>query len=385
MGSAGTRSYEFSKKLISNGHTVEMICASNERTVTGLNQEFVNGKREGVVESINVTELKIPYSNYDGFIKRSLSFIRFSLRGILISLRKDYDIILTSSTPLTVAIPGIIASIFRSKKFIFEVRDLWPELPRAMGIINSKILLRILGLIETLAYKRANACIALSPGIKKGIHSKSKNKNITIIPNGCDNEYFRTQVNKKKSKKINFVFTGAHGKANGLDSVLDAAKELLKSKEKNIFIKFIGDGSEKPKLIKRSIDENLTNCEFLDPMPKKELFNFLNTEADVGLMILKNIEAFYDGTSPNKFFDYLSLGLPVINNYPGWLSKLIKNNNCGIAVRPDNPKLLSNAMIKLYEDRILRIKMGKNSRKLALESYDRDYLSSKFVKFIESV
>jgi glycosyltransferase involved in cell wall biosynthesis len=380
-GPAGTRSYEMALRLIDHGHSVIMICGSNLLANTGLKNDFTNGKREGFVNNIYVIEFDLPYSNSTSFIKRSLIFLRFSWEGIKIAFKEDYDLLFATSTPLTAGIPGLIAKLFRRKPFVFEVRDLWPELPKAMKVIKNPIILKLMDWLETFLYKTATSCIGLSPGIVNGIKNKAPYKNIAMIPNGCD---LKSLDYNKKNKKFNAVFTGAHGFANGLDALLDAAKILIKENQNDIIIQFIGDGVLKKSLIKRAKEEGLSNCMFIKPMPKNILFNYLNENANVGLMILENIPAFYYGTSPNKFFDYLSLGLPVINNYPGWIKDLILKNNCGVAVEPNNPSELANSLINLKEKSDLRLKMSKNARALAEEKFDRKILGKEFVKFLES-
>ena len=139
-GSSGTRSYEFAKKLISFGHQVTMVCGSYWLADSGLKSDFKHGYRQGVVDGINVIEFKLSYSNNDGFLRRSLTFIRYSLMSLFVLYKINYDIIFSTSTPLTAGIPGIISKIFSNKKFIFEVRDLWPELPREMGVIKSSFI-----------------------------------------------------------------------------------------------------------------------------------------------------------------------------------------------------------------------------------------------------
>lgn len=174
--------------------------------------------------------------------------------------------------------------------------------------------------LETVTYRCPDKCIALAPGIADGIKRKVPGKGIAVIPNGSDDVKPKKNKDDDSGKKLVAVFTGAHGIANGLGAVLDAASELIKMGEEDIEIRFIGDGKLKPDLIFRAENEKLRNCVFIDPMPKKKLFEYLRENADVGLMVLDNIPAFYNGTSPNKFFDYISLGLPVVNNYPGWVA-----------------------------------------------------------------
>ena len=336
-GSTGTRSYEFAKRLIKRGHEVTIICGSYWIADTGLKGSFRYGYRSGKVDDINVIELKLFYSNSQNFVSRSYTFFRYSLMGIYFAMIKDYDLLFATSTPLTASVPGIFARIFRKKPFIFEVRDLWPELPKKMGVIKNPIILFFLELLERASYKVAVACIGLSPGIVKGIKKKEPLKRVKMIPNGCDNN-LTTKGNYIKRKNVfKAVFAGAHGHANGLIELIKVA-ELLTSKDINdIEIELIGDGIRKPELIQYVKDKKIKNCNFLDPMSKKELFMYLNKNADLGLMILKNIPAFYYGTSPNKFFDYISIGLPVLINYPGWISNIIIENKCGIYTPPENP------------------------------------------------
>ena len=383
-GSTGTRSYEFAKKLINNGHSVTIICGSYWIADTGLSGKFIDGKRSGAVDGINIIELELNYSNANSFIKRTFIFFQYSFKGIKIALKDDYDMLFATSTPLTAALPGIFSKLIRRKPFIFEVRDLWPELPKAMGIITNPIVLKLIDILETISYKSASACIGLSPGIVDGIHKKTPKKNIAMIPNGCDLNLVNNVRKKENDEKFKAVFAGAHGYANGLDAVLDAAKILLQKGVDDIQIQFIGDGVLKPKLSQRIEDENINNCKFIDPMPKADLFTYLRKNADIGLMILDNIPAFYYGTSPNKFFDYITLGLPVLNNYPGWLAEMITKNKCGMAIKPGDSEVFAEALITLKNDNKSLIQMGQNARQLAVSKFDRNKLSDRFVDFLET-
>ena len=384
-GSTGTRSYEFAKKLIKNGHSVTMICGSYWIADTGLSESFKNGKRSGLVDGINVVEFDLSYSNTDSFIKRTLIFLQYSWQGIKIALVQDYDVLFATSTPLTAGIPSIFAKIFRRKPFVFEVRDLWPELPKAMGVITNPIVLKLMDWLETISYNSSTVCIGLSPGIVEGIKKKAPEKIVKMIPNGCDLYLVEKKIKRQNNDQFIAVFTGAHGIANGLNAVLDAAKILIQNGRDDIQLQFIGDGLLKSKLVNRAKNEGLSNCTFLDPMPKMDLFDHLNNNATVGLMILDNVPAFYYGTSPNKFFDYLSLGLPVINNYPGWLEELILQHQCGIAVPPDNPEAFADGLITLKDNPDLWKIMSKNARQLAENEFDRSRCCKQFVDVLESV
>ncbi|MDR2533242.1 MAG: glycosyltransferase family 4 protein [Tannerellaceae bacterium] len=383
----GTRSYEFAQQLIARGHTVHIVCGkTTDLNLTRIKRNLC----EDHIDGIRVSQIDLPYSNNDNIAKRTIIFIRFSWQGIKFALRENYDLLFATSTPLTAGIPGIIAKIFKRKTFVFEVRDLWPEIPKALGMKNP-FLIACMSLLEYLSYRCSDACIGLSPGICEGIKRRSPiARIIKMIPNGCDLEVFHPLLRKQislegitPSDKV-AVFAGAHGVANGLDAILNAAHHLIKLERRNIKIILIGDGKMKDHLQQRANKEKLINCIFFPPMPKNKLSEII-ASADIGLMILSNTPAFYYGTSPNKFFDYISSGLPVLNNYPGWLADMITENSLGIVVPPDDPKALAEGLIALCDDDQYRKHLGRNARKFAENQFSREKLSTEFVDLLESV
>jgi glycosyltransferase involved in cell wall biosynthesis len=386
-GTGGIRSFEFAKELVSRGHRVTMVCGRSDRSSLPLPYDKDDGWFRGSIEGIDVIALPISYSNHDGVARRILAFMRYAFLSSRLALRFPCDVIFATSTPLTAAIPAIIGRWFGGKPFIFEVRDLWPELPKAMGMRNP-LLLGAMSLLEFMAYRSSIGCIGLAPGIVDGIARRSKPGHpIAMIPNGCDLKIFRPELRGRLDvpgiSAGDFVagFTGAHGKANGLDAVLDAAAELKRKGNSRIKIVLVGDGSEKPRLMARARAEALLNVIFLPPVPKRQLAT-ITASLDCGLMILANVPAFYDGTSPNKFFDYLSAGIPIVNNYPGWIGDIIGKYSCGLAVKPDSPIALAEALSGLANQPGLCSTMGINARSVATDFFDRRILAGQFVDFL---
>lgn len=390
-GSTGIRSYEMARALIDAGHEVTMICGSYQGGISGLSGSFVKGKRQGEVDGIQVVELELVYSNYQSLLTRSMVFFRFAMRSVVIALTEPCDLVFATTTPLTAGIPGIFSRWLRGKRFVFEVRDLWPELPRAMGVIKNPIILWLMSVLEWGSYRSAHACIGLSPGIVEGIKKRSRScLPVAMIPNGCDFTLFSaTDMLPRRpagvhEKDLMAVFTGAHGIANGLEAVITVAKVLKRRGRNDIKLVFIGDGKLKPDLCKEASEHTLTNCIFLDPVSKKVLSQYLNG-ADMGLMILANIPAFYFGTSPNKFFDYLSIGLPILNNYPGWLAGMVKKHECGYVVTPDEPERFADALEDAADHRNKLKLMGEKAKALGKRKFDREQLSAQFVEFLEEI
>ncbi len=388
-GSAGIRPYKMAKALVANGHEVTIVCGSYDGAKTGLDGEFSKGKRIGFYEGIEIIEFDIKYSNKFSFLKRTWVFLLYVWKTVWLALFYRYDVLFASTTPLTVGIPGIFARLLRGKKFVFEVRDLWPELPKAMGVIKNPIILWLMGLLEFLCYHSASKLIGLSDGIAKGIMSRGiKPDKIAIIPNGCDldifnSNYGRMKINEVQDSDFLCLYSGTHGVANGLDILIDVATNLTKRGNKTIKFVLVGDGKLKSGLIKKTNEQKLKNILFLDPLNKAELSKLMNS-CNIGMQLLANIPAFYYGTSPNKFFDYISVGLPVLNNYPGWISELISKNNCGVTVLPDNPEGFADCLVKLELEKFKLTEMSVNARKLAETHFDRNILSNKWVEWVIS-
>lgn len=392
-GSTGTRSYEMARRLVQRGHRVTMVCGSGALSKTGLGGAEVNGLRRGLVDGIEVVEICLQYSNYDSLPKRAVTFLKFALKSCAIAWREEYDLLFATSTPLTAGIPGIVMRLVKPTRiFVFEVRDLWPELPRAMGVVTNPLVLFGMSVLEKLSYRAMHTGVALSPGILEGMARRSAaGKRIAMVPNGCDLDLFRPATEAEMQEELPIevprsglrcVFTGAHGMANGLHAVLDAAAVLKTRSREDIHLLFIGDGKLKPALRERAEREGLDNCRFYEPIPKTALARVLR-HLDVGMMILDDVPAFYYGTSPNKFFDYIATGLAVVNNYPGWLAGMITEHHCGVAVPPRNPEAFADALCALADDQEMRKTCGRNARQLAEAHFSRDKLATEFVDWLE--
>jgi glycosyltransferase involved in cell wall biosynthesis len=386
-GALGDRSYAFAHALRARGHDVTVVCASSTRSQTGLTEPFINGRREGAVEGIHVIEFDLAYSNSDGVAARAWKFIRYALQSMGVAVTRKFDLIFATSTPLSASLPGIAAKLLRGRPFVFEVRDLWPEIPVAMGMTNP-ILVAGMSVLEWISYKMADRCVALAPGIADGIarHGISRDK-IAMIPNGSDFDLFG-QATPKRSPGVKdgdfcAIFAGAHGKANGLDAVVDAARVLKRRGATRIKLVLIGEGSEKPRLQKIASAEGLDNLIFADPVSRKEITSLLKG-ADLGLQILANIPAFYHGTSPNKFFDYLAAGLPVLINYPGWLAGLIGDKDAGYVAPPGDAEAFAEALEAAAANPGDRARKGSNAAALGRAQFDRANAAPAFVAWIEA-
>jgi glycosyltransferase involved in cell wall biosynthesis len=377
----GTRSYWIAKKLVENGHEVTMITSSE------------NLKTKKVIENIDgikVIYLKVSYDQNMGIFSRLKSFINFMIKSTIQSFKvKNIDLVIATSTPLTIGFPALILKKIRKTPFIFEVRDLWPEVPIQMGALKNRFLIKVANWFESYIYKNAVHVVALSPGMADGVESKNiPISKISTIPNMAKiDEFWPRKIDqdllvKMQLKKENFrvVHFGSLGIANGAMTIIESAK-LLKNNNNIDFI-FIGGGATETELQKECELFNLTNVHFLGKFPMKETSELVNL-SDVSIVSFKDLPILYTN-SPNKFFDSLSAGKPIIVNSAGWTKDLVEDYNCGFYVNPNKPEELVEKIVFLMNNPIIKSDMGINSRRLAEEKYDKTILCDFFLEVVEN-
>lgn len=388
-GSTGNRSYWFSKKLAARGHTVVVVCGDSHGAVSGLLGSYRLGFRAGKVEDFWVVQIRVRYANALGKLGRFIAFVGFSLLSSFYVLTSRFDLLFASSTPLTVAFPAIVAKKLRRKKTIFEVRDLWPSLLVEMGAISNASAINLLLALERMAYRISDHVVTLAPGILERVQEvRGGAPGTSMISNGSDLGLFevardtRLQRGAFEGNRISAIYAGAHGKANGLDFLIEVAKELDLRAKGAVNIVLVGEGSEKASLRERTETFGLKSIEFRGPVEKK-LLPSLFAEFDVGLQILAPLKGFHEGTSPNKFFDYIAAGLPVFTNYPGWIANLLSASGCGhVAV---TPKEFAKKLEEFSLSGIERQKMGESAILLATNSFNREKLADELVNLVERV
>jgi glycosyltransferase involved in cell wall biosynthesis len=383
-GSTGTRSYEFARRWVKAGHKVTLITGHYDIGGLKLSRSLV---QRHIVEAINVVVVGIDYSNKHSFVRRIISFLFFMFLSTYVGLRtKGIDVIYATSTPLTVGIPAIILKRLKRVPFVFEVRDQWPEVPIELGIIRNRILIKILLWLERTIYKQSSAIVALSPGMANGVKAVlNGEKLIAVIPNSSDTDLFLPDINgssvrqeKGWSDKLVFLYTGAMGKANGLDFVVDAAERLRPYDD--IHFVLVGDGSEKERLARRIDEAALRNIEILDSVPKVRLPEIF-AACDVSIVIFANY-SILQHNSANKFFDSLSAGKPVLLNYSGWQRKILEDNKAGFGCDLCNLDEFVEKVLYFHSHRRQLKRMGRNARALAEREFARHKLADDLEKLL---
>jgi glycosyltransferase involved in cell wall biosynthesis len=379
-GSYGTRVYEFTRRWVEKGHDVTVVTSVYNKSDIRAHEFIDNQTFDGVkVKIINVS-----IDNKQSTLKRIWSFFQYMTISSWFGLTLKTDAVISSSGPITVGLPGLVARYLRGRKFIFEVRDLWPEVAVELGIIHNKVLIRLAYWFEKKCYKAASHIITLSQGMKTDIENRYGYKHITSITNSANIQLFGTKIENpylKGLKPMMFaIYNGNIGEVNNSLWLYNAARILTERGRGDIKIVLAGEGQQKYELEQRALEEGVTNFILLGMIPKYQLIGYIQN-ALVSLVPLKGSKIL-DTSSPNKFFESLAAGVPVIQNTNGWMKDYLQNYQVGFTLDPNDPKALADLLINCAGNPDQIREMGNRAKILAAKEFDKDILADKMLNAI---
>lgn len=371
----GTRHFEMARAFVENGHRVTVITSP----VSYLTGRFTGDRvrwlsRETPLPGLDILRAYTYPALHRSFFHRLLSFFSFMISSFFIGLGvKNVSVVWGTSPPIFQAWTAWLLARLKGVKFTLEIRDLWPAFAIAMNVIRNPLIIHLSNWLERFLYRHADTLVVNSPGFIDHILSKG-GSNPILVPNGVDPDMFDpadsgAELRKKHHLEDKFVvlYSGAHGISNDLDVMLAAAK--LTSLHPGIAYVMVGDGKEKNNLVNQANQLGLTNVLFLPPVPKEEMKDVL-AAADACLAILKPVEL-YKTTYPNKVFDYMAAGRPVLCAIDGVIRDVVEDANAGIFIPPGDPASLAEGVLTLYSSQKDARKMGINGRTYVTENFDR--------------
>lgn len=390
----GTRSYDLAKKFIEQGSQVDMVTSSAFLKIS-------NGNRWEIIEreGIRVHILSSEYDNSMSYFRRVLAFLHFLWFSTLKLLELKGDIVLATSTPLTIGIPALIKKWLHKTPFVFEVRDVWPEAVIAIGAVKNKILKKLLFFLEKLIYKNASAIIALSTDMKNSIIKRVPKfeRKVSVIENISEIDRFSTGLDSANSlindiigykPRFTILYAGTFGKVNGIEYVIQFAKKLIKYDSSIAFL-LIGSGAEKEGIISLASELDVLNRNVFisEPVAKNKLPQ-LYYEADMGSSFVIPVKELW-ANSANKFFDSLAAGTPILINYAGWQSDVLTVNNLGFVLNPSIEEMSKeNSILEFinYSNNARLLKeQGVNAKKIAEVNYSLEVAAEKYKKVLSEV
>lgn len=387
-----TRQYDIAKYLVKNNWNVEIFASDfnlSKRCYTKLKKFQI--KQLELLDGINWHWIwASPYKKNNW--KRYLNLLSFCIHlciklvFLLSKKSKSPDIILASSPQLPAAFVCLLLAKIFQKRFVLEIRDLWPQVLLDQNDRNKySLFIKILTFIERKVYEGAEVVIVLAKGTENYVKNRGAKKTIWL-PNGPDLNIFKRKdlVDEGEGfsteRPFNLLYAGAHGEANNLSNVINAARIL---EEYPIRFVFVGNGTEKKMLIEES--KYLNNVVFKDPVSKHEMPKLIS-KFDAVIVSLKDIPLFSYGVSPNKLYDAYAVGRPVVTTIRGEVNKEVETNKLGFTAPPNNHYALADSLKKLIlSSRVEREGMGERAREIAERIYSRDKINKKFNKLISNI
>ena len=384
--SGGTRSYEMARRLVEWGHEVHIITSWRDSHASS---NWFHTQEHGV----NVYWLPVPYSNSMNFWQRIWAFFKFAIGVIPCAIKIGGDVVFATSTPLTIALPGAVVSQYLKVPMVFEVRDLWPEVPIAMGFLRNPIAIAAARWLERFAYRRAARVVALSDGMADGIVATGYPREwISVIPNGSDLELFahnteagcrfRSAHPELGSGPI-ILYPGTLGKVNRVSYLAHLAHNVLAYRPDLKFV-VIGGGAEEVQT--RCMAEKLgvlgVNYFQYPPVAKRELVDAFSAASVIISLCVD--EPALRANSANKFFDGLASGTPVAINYLGWQAKLLQESKAGV-VLPSDPGRACEVLLNFMGSSDVMEASGQQARILAENRFARDILARNLESVLKSV
>lgn len=380
----GTRSYEMARRLVDWGNEVHIVTSWRKPTPhTNWFHEEIDG--------IHVHWLPVPYDNAMGFWQRIKAFFSFALKAGQRAIKLRGDIIFATSTPLTIALPGAFSAWRLKVPMVFEVRDLWPEVPIAMGFLHNPVIKQAAQWLERFAYARSARVVALSGGMADGVVKTGyPRERVEVIPNSSDLTLFA--VNEDGAVRFRaahpelgegpiILYPGTLGKANGVTYLAHLAKKIIAHRPDVRFI-VIGEGAEADHVKETANHLGVLGVNFFQypAMPKKTLVDAFSAASIVVSLFID--EPALQANSANKFFDALASGTAVAINYQGWQRELLEETGAGISMGSDPSNAVA-PLLGLLNSPERLIKCGIRARQLAEERFDRDKLALQLERLLQ--
>ncbi|WP_129677270.1 glycosyltransferase family 4 protein [Candidatus Chloroploca sp. Khr17] len=374
--SGGTRSYEMARRLVAAGHEVHIVTSDRSPQDDG---DWYVTREAGIV----VHWLPVPYANAMSYRERVDAFVRFAWRAAQRAATIPAEVVFATSTPLTIALPAVYAARRQKIPMVFEVRDLWPELPIAIGALKGPVVLPALWL-ERFAYHQAAQLVALSPGMRDGILRQGvASERVHVIPNSADIDLFaapeeagyafRSRYQWLQDRPL-IVYTGTLGRINGVGYLAEIAGWMAQVAPEVRFL-VVGGGYEEEAVLAKARELGVLDTSFfmLPSVPKNEIPAILSA-ATVAMSLFIDLPAMWSN-SANKFFDALAAGRPVAINYGGWQADLLEQTGAGIVLPPNDARLAAQQLWALLQakDRLAHARVA--ARHLAEQRFDRDKLA----------
>ena len=361
----GTRHVELATHLAARGERVTVV-APTTSYLTGRTVGRA-GDRTYVAPGV-VLVRAASRGGGSGFLGRLASFVSFTATSFMAGLRVPaVDAVWGTSPPLFQALGAWALARARRVPFVLEIRDLWPDFAVDLGVLRNPAAILAARSCERFLYRVADRVVVNSPGFVEHVVARgAPRERVAVIPNGVNagafdpdarGEPFRREVGAR-AEDVLVVYAGAHGVPNDLDVVLDAAVRLRNAA--GVRFTLVGDGRDRARLQERVRSLALPNLVLAGAVPKECMPEVL-AAADVCIAVLRPLPMFTT-TYPNKVFDYMAAGRPVVLAIDGVIRRVVEDAGAGMFVPPGDADAMAGAVLRYARDPALRERHGRAGR-----------------------
>jgi glycosyltransferase involved in cell wall biosynthesis len=384
----GVRSFHFARALAARGHEVHVVTARNGASSPAAATLFLH---DDAAPGVVVHFLDVPYDNAMGFSRRLRAFADFAVRSAGLARRLRGDVVIATSTPLTIALPALWAIFARRSRFVFEVRDAWPDVPIALGALSNPVLRVAARLLERAAHRRASTVIALSEGMAEAARrAGAEPERVAVIPNIADTEAFapeRAEASRWLADHPELqgrrlaVYCGTVGFVNGIGALVDLAAASWAQGSDLTFV-VIGEGRERADVTEAARRAGVLEVNFfvLAGVPKRTLPDIL-AAADIAFSFVIDVPEL-EQNSANKFFDTLASGTPLAINHGGWQQEVLERSGAGLRLSRD-PAVAADQLNSYLDDEQRLRSAGAAAARLASTDYSLETLARRFCDIVE--
>jgi glycosyltransferase involved in cell wall biosynthesis len=388
VGAPQSRIDEIAKVLAKRGHKVSVLTNfphyPDGVIKTPYQRAVLLKESRGEVDVIRSYVWARPNKGFASRMANHLSFCITSL--VAASKLPPCDVVVTESPPLFLGFSGWIISRMLGASHIFNVADVWPQSAVEMGALTNRTAVTMAEWLERFIYDHSHLITVVTEGIRKDLLARGlATEKVATLTNGVDLDFFQSQGKGLSVKnelnlsgKFIALYAGTHGMAQGLHVVLRAAGIL--ANEPNIVFVMAGDGAEKAGLVETAQKMNLKNVRFLNTWPKSRMPELLEA-ADVCLVTLRKLPVFRRAL-PSKMYEAMAMARPLVVSAEGMAAELVDSTNCGMAIPPENPEKLAEAVKDLFRNPSKRAKMGLRGRNLVEREYSREKIAGKWERLL---
>ena len=392
VNAPASRTHEHCREWVAKGARVTVItCAPNfpqGHVYPGYKNKIW---QKEIIDGILVIRVWSYIAPNDGVVLRTIDYLSFMFGATLAGVfQSRVDVIVGTSPQFFTPCAAFMVAMIRRKPWVFELRDIWPESISSVGAMKEGFALRMLEKLELFLYRKATTIVSLTQSFRLNLIERGVQPDkIEVVTNGVNLALYQPGNAKRDLRahynlngKFIVGYVGTLGMAHSLETLLEAAWLIQASgDDPDIHFVFLGDGAQKPHLMRVAAQKALENVTFLDPVSKLDVVDHW-AMLSVSVIHLRKTPLF-EGVIPSKLFECMAMGVPIIHCVMGESADLVQKCGAGITLEPENPEFLRDTIRKLRNEQALASRLGLAGLE-ASRAFDRRVLAENMLLYLDN-